>query len=350
MTNKKYLNRDIFLYTALAFGWCFLLFNIFTSPFKFEFKWVLYFIGIFVAVNASWWFLLWAYSGLTKKDTDKIIFYKNDGFKIHLPWFLYTPAEDGLCLVPLLYTGINYFTAGVGAFAFSLLHFFSYSFWACVPKGIAFFLVAFFILTKSGIAPIVVGHWIIDIFWLVLIPRIFKVAFPYRYFYDDGRIKEEGSHIHSKKEGIIKWYYPNEKVNSEINYSNGVIDGSAKWFYEGGQLKFEGTYKNGKKSGLGRGYYENGQLASEGTYNEGEQEGVWRDYYENGQLKAEVTFKKGLKAGVERWYNENGQLSSEGISKDGKPEGIYKWYHENGQLKSEANYINGEIIGEIKNY
>ena len=47
-------------------------------------------------------------------------------------------------------------------------------------------------------------------------------------------------------------------------------DGPWKFYYDNGQLRYEGTYKNGKRDGPYKYYNENGQLQEEGNYKDDE--------------------------------------------------------------------------------
>jgi len=90
------------------------------------------------------------------------------------PWrFLLIPAEDGFFLLPLLYIGINPTSAAVAGFLFAAAHYPLYPWRYCVPKGIAYFFVALFIL-PYGIWSVVVAHLFLDVavFVLLLLARL----------------------------------------------------------------------------------------------------------------------------------------------------------------------------------
>ena len=103
----------------------FLLGHLFTTPFKFEFKWILYYVGIFTAINTGWLLLVFLFSKYAKIKEGKLFPIKRF-INIGLPFFLVTPAEDGLFLVPLFYMGINYLTAGIASLLFASIHLFCY--------------------------------------------------------------------------------------------------------------------------------------------------------------------------------------------------------------------------------
>jgi hypothetical protein len=84
------------------------------------------------------------------------------------PWrLLLIPAEDGVFLLPLLYVGITPVSAAVAAFLFAVAHYPSFPWRYCIPKGIAYFFVALFIL-PYGIWSVVIAHLIVDVgLWAV---------------------------------------------------------------------------------------------------------------------------------------------------------------------------------------
>lgn len=87
------------------------------------------------------------------------------------PWqFLLIPAEDGFFLLPLLYIGINPVSAAVAAFLFGVTHYPMFPWHTCIPKCVAYFFVALFVL-PYGIWSIVVAHWLLDalaLLWVLL--------------------------------------------------------------------------------------------------------------------------------------------------------------------------------------
>ncbi|MGO8838796.1 MAG: hypothetical protein ACLQAH_11050 [Limisphaerales bacterium] len=86
------------------------------------------------------------------------------------PWrILFIPAEDGCFLLPLLYVGITPASAAVAAFLFAVAHYPGFPWRYCIPKGMAYFFVALFIL-PYGIWSVVVAHLIVDVgLWAVLL-------------------------------------------------------------------------------------------------------------------------------------------------------------------------------------
>src|SRR5207302_8887404 len=90
------------------------------------------------------------------------------------PWrFVLIPAEDGFFLLPLLYLGISLPSAAVAAFLFAAAHYPVFPLRYCIPKGVAYFLVALLIL-PYGIWSVVVAHLFLDValFGLILLAKV----------------------------------------------------------------------------------------------------------------------------------------------------------------------------------
>ena len=74
---------------------------------------------------------------------------------------------------------------------------------------------------------------------------------------------------------------------------NGKLNGPFKLYYENGQLKQEGSFKDNKEDGFCNFYYENGKLKREGKLGINEkEEGLWKYYHENGKLSGIGKWKK----------------------------------------------------------
>jgi TPR repeat protein len=84
---------------------------------------------------------------------------------------LLIPTEDGFFLLPLLYIGITPISAAIAAVLFAAAHYPLFPWRYCLPKGIAYFFVALFVL-PLGIWSVVLAHMIIDL-TLVIISLLF---------------------------------------------------------------------------------------------------------------------------------------------------------------------------------
>jgi len=138
----------------------------------------------------------------------------------------------------------------------------------------------------------------------------------YRGYYDDGRLREEGTILvfenfndiaadrHDVQNGV--YYDPNGNVVSTVNDGTGrqVIccsNGTIFWDLE---LK-DGNYVQLKKRDC------NGQLIHTSTYTDGIIDGKYLSYYPNGHVRTAGEYKVGQKIGVWSRFDENGTLISE---------------------------------------
>jgi hypothetical protein len=79
------------------------------------------------------------------------------------PWgILLIPAGDGFFLLPLAYIGITPFSAAVAAVLFAAAHYPQFNWPFCIPKSVAYFCVALFLL-PYGIWSIVTAHLLVDL-------------------------------------------------------------------------------------------------------------------------------------------------------------------------------------------
>lgn len=97
--------------------------------------------------------------------------------------------------------------------------------------------------------------------------------------------------------GLWKYYYENGQLRQKGMYTNGKKEGYWESFYRNGQLFYKGEYKNGKKVGLWESYYENETLFYKGEYKAGKEEGEWISFNPDGTVWEYKTgfFKNGHK-------------------------------------------------------
>jgi len=213
----------------------------------------------------------------------------------------------------------------------------------------------------------------------------------WKYFWENGNLKEEGTFQNDKKNGYFKYYddsgnfkyvekYDNDnlivdapetrqmeiKTVYHINgkraitatYYKGVPDGIRREFDENGFvikgyvfangiLKYEGiTDEDGKRQGLWKEFYPTGELKSEGHYVNSKQEGVWKFYFENQKVEVKGSYKNGKKEGAWYWYYPNGALLQEENWSNGKLDGAFFEYNENGEITVKGEYLEGTEEGE----
>jgi hypothetical protein len=155
-------------------GYSLLAHHFLTEPFQFNLLAVLGFIGVLAGVTAVVTVIMvcaypWSKS-LEKQDEAEAetlgqIF---DHLVRRKPAsLLQIPAEDGCFLLPLLYLGITPWTAGVAALLFAAFHYPLFPWRYCLPKGVAYFLIALWLL-PHGIWSAVAGHLVVDLIGIVL--------------------------------------------------------------------------------------------------------------------------------------------------------------------------------------
>lgn len=207
-----------------------------------------------------------------------------------------------------------------------------------------------------------------------------------RYYYPDGKIKQEIPFVKGLEQGFGKEYTSNGIIITLTEYKRGFIvdrlrinrkDGNGKrqgrWytFYEQGGLKSEVTYKDDKKNGYFKEYAENGDLLKISKYmddlvqpeaEEIQKLEVQNEYYPDGKIRISAMFRKGIPEGIKREYSadgnvekaylyKNGLIIGEGIVKeDGNRNRYWKDFYPDGSLRAEGNYDNGKQTGEWKYY
>ena len=65
------------------------------------------------------------------------------------------------------------------------------------------------------------------------------------------------------------------------------------FYYDNGKIAEEGYFKNNLRNGLFKHYHHNGQIRSEGIWKNGKRDGFWPYYKETGELESEETWEDG---------------------------------------------------------
>jgi len=98
----------------------------------------------------------------------------------------------------------------------------------------------------------------------------------WKEYLDNGKIDKELKYENYLLVLMVTYFYK-EKDGIEVkmitdlyDFNNSGYDGPYKSYYENGQLKEEGTYKDGRRDGPFKFYYDNGQLKQEGDWKDGE--------------------------------------------------------------------------------
>ncbi|MBD0833018.1 energy transducer TonB [Aestuariibaculum sediminum] len=166
---------------------------------------------------------------------------------------------------------------------------------------------------------------------------------PYKEYYDNGQLKQEGFYKNDKKIKVWKTYYDNgQLLEVNVNDNNGKFTGMKREYSKEGVIlketknDVEGrltTYEydengtlfcsveikeiNNKGrfvwSGPYKEYYKNGILKIESHYDNYELNGLWKQFYETGELEWEVRYVNGYKQGEYAQYSKNKKLKVKGI-------------------------------------
>jgi hypothetical protein len=74
----------------------------------------------------------------------------------------------------------------------------------------------------------------------------------------------------------------------------GTRVGPWRSFWENGKVMDDGQFLNGKHHGKWRSYHPNGKLWRAGNYDKGVEVGVWREWDQDGILKSENRYRNGV--------------------------------------------------------
>jgi antitoxin component YwqK of YwqJK toxin-antitoxin module len=131
------------------------------------------------------------------------------------------------------------------------------------------------------------------------------------------------------KQGVLDgvetiYFSGGEKIDGQFNYVDGVHQGAFSFYYErNGQLKQKGTYINNKIEGLLISYYEDGTLKEEVNHVNGLTKGPFKEFNEAGIVVAEGYFttkgaNENLEHGLLKIFDESGSLSKKMACKEGQ--------------------------------
>jgi len=195
----------------------------------------------------------------------------------------------------------------------------------------------------------------------------------WRYFYPNGKIKEEITYKDGEINGIVKTYNINGNLLSTILYKNNqIVDNNysdtttfdtRKIFDDNGNLVSEGYYKNNIPIGIHRFYNKNkeiinsilyndyGQKIAEGIIDEnGRYQGNFKFFFPNGNIKSEGSYINGRRIGKWIFYYQSGKVEQIGYYKNGFNDGLWQWFYENGKIFREEEFTNGKENGIFKEY
>jgi hypothetical protein len=142
------------------------------------------------------------------------------------------------------------------------------------------------------------------------------------------------------------YYVSTAKMARECFYLDekcSVPHGKYSFFDVDGFLKETGTYINGKKEGVWLGYNDKGLIVDSGTYVNGHLKGVRMKWYSNGMASDSLNFD-GAGNGVQISWYESGPVASAGYwMQDTLKKGRWKYFFKNGTIKATEDYVVGKM-------
>lgn len=194
----------------------------------------------------------------------------------------------------------------------------------------------------------------------------------WKYFWDNGNLRMEGTYLNDKKHGFFKQYDVNGNFLSVQKYENDVLIEDAKEtkqltrkiaYHSNGQPSIIATYFNDAPEGIRRefdadgnlikGYvFRDGILTDEGiTDMNGKRQGKWKEFYETGELRAEGNYKNSVKVGDWQFFFQDKSIEVVGsYNTKGEKTGEWQWYYPNQQVMMTENYDDGVLDGEYWEY
>lgn len=171
----------------------------------------------------------------------------------------------------------------------------------------------------------------------------------WREYYNDGKLKSEGSYENNNKSGKWKYYYRNQVIEQTGNYNKkGQLSGKWLWYYPDSKLMREENFKRGKLDGMFVEYDSKGRIVEQGEYSEGLKTGNWVEV--QGNIKSEGEYVSGNRNG--KWISvyDNGKTAFSGSYIDGNANGEHKFYYYDGTLRESVNFIMGVRHGQYRKY
>lgn len=171
------------------------------------------------------------------------------------------------------------------------------------------------------------------------IQTIEKASF-YRKFYKSDKIY------------VANDYYRNGNIQMTGTYTNkkGTFkEGFFKYFFENGNVKYEGSYQKNDQSGKWKYYSENGTLDSEGEYVKGKKNGEWIWYSDSGKICAKENYIKDKRINYKFFDDEGKEVelsNAEHLAgfQEGDANNFTNWVLKNISYPAEAKGAHGTVV------
>lgn len=167
---------------AKIVGLAFLAWHVCVNGFQFDFFRFLLYLGIVGAFAGIWLLSEFLYEKISRRDDSTPMSRQEIKAMETLleicrevrkkPWMvLLIPGEDGLFFLPLLYVGVNPFTALIAAVVFGAAHLVCKPFFACLGTAVISYFLCIFVL-PYGIGAMIAGHLIVDLSVFAMTPYL----------------------------------------------------------------------------------------------------------------------------------------------------------------------------------
>ncbi len=155
------------------------------------------------------------------------------------------------------------------------------------------------------------------------------------YAPDGTTLTTTGVYLNGRRDGLWKHYDDSGRLYLTIEYAPEPIDpvigsisidygnenGPYKRYYPDGTLEEEGAHRAGKRDGIMKRYHPDGDLMVRGDYRDGKKEGKWEYYHFSGTLIRIENYTDGKLEGNVITYHANGLPYSETLYQKGEPVG-----------------------------
>ncbi|MFM7730062.1 MAG: toxin-antitoxin system YwqK family antitoxin, partial [Flavobacteriales bacterium] len=146
---------------------------------------------------------------------------------------------------------------------------------------------------------------------------------PWKYYYEDGTLREEANYYKGKLHGLVKHYHPNGAVMVEGYFWFGAQDSTQRTYTNEGKLLEQGHYLDGKKKGVWSYYFPSGDTMMVEEFLPDERRlwfyaedtknitirngnGVMKERYPSGAIQSVTTYLQGIPNGAYREFYSSG--------------------------------------------
>lgn len=194
----------------------------------------------------------------------------------------------------------------------------------------------------------------------------------WKYFWDNGNLRLEGTYLNDKKNGFFKYYDVDGNFLTVEKYNQDELQTDAKEtkqmdkrvaYHKNGQPAIVANYYNDQPEGIRRefdttgkiikGYvFENGILRYDGiTDMNGLRQGLWKEYYPSGELRSKGKYKNSRPVGDWEFYFMDQTIEIYGTyNAKGNKNDEWVWFYPNGDTMVVAHYEDGDLEGDYVEY